>query len=130
MLKHAPLFQGSSTKKQIVEIIKVLGTPTFKELLVMAPAYNKDFPSYKAPPLETHFLDDTDDKAIALVQKILQFSPSQRPTAIQILQDPYFDQLKLFDTKLPNGNALPSGLMVFTREELDVDPPAIIKLIP
>jgi glycogen synthase kinase 3 beta len=28
LLKHAPLFKGSSTKKQIVEIIKVLGTPS------------------------------------------------------------------------------------------------------
>lgn len=72
LLKHAPLFKGSSTKKQIVEIIKVLGTPTSKQISEMAPEYkNKDFPIYKAPPIESHFLLDTDDQAIQLLQKIL-----------------------------------------------------------
>jgi hypothetical protein len=38
----------------------------------MAPEYkNKDFPIYKAPPIESHFLLDTDDQALQLLQKIL-----------------------------------------------------------
>jgi hypothetical protein len=47
-----------------------------------------------------------------------------------VLQDPYFDQVRLFDAKLPNGNPLPSRMMIFTKEELKEDPPAVIKLIP
>jgi hypothetical protein len=40
----------------------VLGTPSWKQISDMAPEYkNKDFPQYKAPPIESHFLLGTDD---------------------------------------------------------------------
>jgi len=40
----------------------VLGSPTTKQVMDMAPNYkDKDFPQFKAPPLDTHFLPGTDD---------------------------------------------------------------------
>lgn len=72
LLRHKALFQGASTQKQIVEIIKVLGSPTQRDVSFMAPEYkNKDFPQYKALPFESHFIPGTDLDAIELIKKIL-----------------------------------------------------------
>jgi len=35
MLLGSPLFQGESTEDQLVEIIKVLGTPSREQILMM-----------------------------------------------------------------------------------------------
>ena len=51
MLLGEILFPGESTVEQIVEIIKVLGTPTKKELKKMNPNYNEySFPQIKCHP--------------------------------------------------------------------------------
>jgi len=41
------LFMGNTTVDQLVEIIKVLGTPTKKEVMEMNPSY--DLNDYKFP---------------------------------------------------------------------------------
>jgi serine/threonine protein kinase len=46
-----PLFPGESGIDQLVEIIKILGTPTKEEILAMNPTYNEyKFPQIKASP--------------------------------------------------------------------------------
>jgi hypothetical protein len=50
MLLGQPLFPGESGVDQLVEIIKVLGTPTREEIQAMNPTYTE----YKFPQIKGH----------------------------------------------------------------------------
>lgn len=53
LLLGRPLFPGDSGVDQLVEIIKVLGTPTFEQVKEMNPQYSKFvFPEIKSCPWE------------------------------------------------------------------------------
>lgn len=53
LLLGRPLFPGDSGVDQLVEIIKVLGTPTFDQVKEMNPQYSKFvFPGIKSCPWE------------------------------------------------------------------------------
>lgn len=50
------------------------------------------------------------------MSRLLQYDPKGRPTPLGGLKDPFFDELKEPNTKLPNGGDLPE-LFNFTQEE-------------
>jgi hypothetical protein len=50
MLLGAPLFPGESNVDQLVEIIKIVGTPTRDEILAM----NHSYMEFKFPPIKPH----------------------------------------------------------------------------
>lgn len=51
LLLGEPVFPGESAVDQLVEIIKILGTPTFEQVKLMNPSYNEfRFPQIKAHP--------------------------------------------------------------------------------
>jgi len=115
-----PLFPGESGVDQLVEIIKVLGAPTRDEIRSM----NKSYTDFKFPQIKPHawtkvFRQRTPQEAVDLVSDMLQYSPEKRPTAIDIMQYPYFDELKEGDTKLPNGKDLPD-LFNWTEDEREI----------
>jgi len=129
LLLGQPLFPGESGVDQLVEIIKVLGTPTRDEIHAMNPNYTEfKFPQIKAHPWSKVFSKRMPADAIDLVSKLLQYSPSQRTTAIAALCHPFFDELRNPDTKLPNGRPLPP-LTNWLPNELDgVSPEIVAKL--
>ena len=49
------------------------------------------------------FRHRTPKEAIDFVATLLSYDPKARPTPLGALLDPYFDELKLEDTRLPNG---------------------------
>ncbi len=107
LLGH-PLFPGESGVDQLVEIIKILGTPTKDQIMIMNPNYTEfKFPQIKAHPWQKVFRSRTPADAVNLVSKLLIYEPEKRLRAIEILADPFFDELRDPKTKLPNGNALP-----------------------
>ncbi|XP_011023408.1 PREDICTED: shaggy-related protein kinase NtK-1-like isoform X1 [Populus euphratica] len=117
LLLGQPLFPGESSVDQLVEIIKVLGTPTREEIKCMNPNYTEfKFPQIKAHPWHKIFHKRMPPAAVDLVSRLLQYSPNMRCTALEACAHPFFDDLRHANACLPNG-ALPP-LFNFTAQEL------------
>ncbi|KAK7335429.1 hypothetical protein VNO80_27269 [Phaseolus coccineus] len=130
LLLGQPLFPGENQVDQLVEIIKVLGTPTREEIRCMNPNYTDfRFPHIKAHPWHKVFHKRMPPEAIDLASRLLQYSPKLRYTAVEALAHPFFDELREPNARLPNGRLLPP-LFNF-KQELDGAPPELLpKLIP
>ncbi|KAJ4746790.1 Shaggy-related protein kinase theta [Rhynchospora pubera] len=126
-----PLFPGESAVDQLVEIIKILGTPTREEIKCMNPNYTEfKFPQIKAHPWHKVFHKRTPPEAVDLISRMLQYSPNLRCTALDACAHPFFDELRDPNTRLPNGRPLPP-LFDFTLQELEgLSPELAQRLIP
>ncbi|XP_030462644.1 shaggy-related protein kinase alpha-like isoform X1 [Syzygium oleosum] len=131
LLLGQPLFPGESGVDQLVEIIKVLGTPTREEIKCMNPNYTEfKFPQIKAHPWHKIFHKRMPPEAVDLVSRLLQYSPNLRCTALDALIHPFFDELRDPNARLPNGRFLPP-LFNFKSNELKGAPVEVLsKLIP
>ncbi|XP_052724392.1 shaggy-related protein kinase theta isoform X1 [Vigna angularis] len=108
LLLGQPLFPGESGVDQLVEIIKILGTPTREEIRCMNPNYNEfKFPQIKAHPWHKVFHKRMPPEAVDLVSRLLQYSPNLRCTALAACAHPFFDDLRDPNACLPNGRPLP-----------------------
>jgi len=113
-----PIFPGESGVDQLVEIIKILGTPSREQILAMNPDYKEyRFPQIKPLPWEKVFRSRTPKEAIDFVSRLLVYDPNQRPRPLASLLDPYFNELRDPNTRLPNGQPLPD-LFNFTPGKL------------
>ena len=91
-----PIFPGATTSDQLVEIIRILGTPTKDDICSMNPHFKDHiFPDIKPVPFEKilknriipeYFLD--------LISKLLVYNPTKRLTAEKALEHPYFDEIR------------------------------------
>lgn len=125
-----PIFPGDSGVDQLVEIIKVLGTPTREQIKEMNPNYTEfKFPQIKAHPWPKVFRARTSPEAIDLVSRLLEYTPSARISPLQACAHSFFDELRESGTKLPNGRDLPQ-LFNFTEQELQIQPSLNSQLIP
>ncbi|KIO13253.1 hypothetical protein M404DRAFT_123401 [Pisolithus tinctorius Marx 270] len=127
-----PLFPGESGIDQLVEIIKVLGTPSREQIKTMNPNYMEHkFPQIKPHPFNKVgvFRPRTAPEAIDLVQRLLEYTPAARLSAVEAMVHPFFDELRADGVKMPNGRDFPP-LFNFTREELSVRPDLIRQLVP
>ncbi|KAH0726393.1 shaggy-related protein kinase epsilon [Solanum tuberosum] len=131
LLLGQPLFPGESGVDQLVEIIKILGTPTREEIRCMNPNYTEfKFPQIKAHPWHKIFHKRMPPEAVDLVSRLLQYSPTLRCTALEACAHPFFDSLREPNACLPNGRPLPP-LFNFTPQELSGVPAELRKrLIP
>ncbi len=127
-----PIFPGESASDQLVEIIKILGTPTKQQILEMNPEYNEfKFPIIKAYPWAKFFKNkNINEDFIDLINKLLSYEPNMRPKPIKALGHKFFDELRDINTKLPNGEQLPRNIFEFTPEEYSSDPKLCEKLVP
>ncbi|KAK3164186.1 hypothetical protein QOZ80_1AG0013890 [Eleusine coracana subsp. coracana] len=131
LLLGQPVFPGDSGVDQLVEIIKVLGTPTRDEIKRMNPNYTEfKFPQIKAHPWHKIFHKRMPSEAVDLVSRLLQYSPNLRCTALEALIHPFFNELRDLNTRLPNGRSLPQ-LFNFKPNELRGLPMEfLVKLVP
>ncbi|KAL7200259.1 hypothetical protein ACSBR1_032225 [Camellia fascicularis] len=131
LLLGQPLFPGESGVDQLVEIIKVLGTPTREEIKCMNPNYTEfKFPQIKAHPWHKIFHKRMPPEAVDLVSRLLQYSPNLRSSALEVLIHPFFNELRDPNTRLPNGRFLPP-LFNFKPHELKGVPMEMLeRLIP
>ncbi|CAH2059970.1 unnamed protein product [Thlaspi arvense] len=145
LLLGQPLFPGENSVDQLVEIIKVLGTPTREEIRCMNPNYTDfRFPQIKAHPWHKVFHKRMPPEAIDLASRLLQYSPSLRCTAVSISKPtkysrvlrvleacahPFFNELREPNARLPNGRPLPP-LFNFKQEISGASPELINRLIP
>ncbi|CAH8356680.1 unnamed protein product [Eruca vesicaria subsp. sativa] len=131
LLLGQPLFPGESGVDQLVEIIKVLGTPTREEIKCMNPNYTEfKFPQIKAHPWHKIFHKRMPPEAVDLVSRLLQYSPNLRCSALDALVHPFFDELRDPNARLPNGRFFPP-LFNFKPHELKGVPVEMVaKLVP
>lgn len=132
MITLNPIFPGESSVDQLIEIIKILGTPTKEQMLKMNPNCNEfKFPKITAYTLEKMFKKKTtlDRKLLDLVTRMLEYVPSQRITPLEAMEHNYFDELREKNCVLPNGDKMPD-LFVFSTEELKEDEERCKRLIP
>ncbi|XP_030369639.1 putative glycogen synthase kinase-3 homolog [Scaptodrosophila lebanonensis] len=125
------LFPGDSGVDQIVEIVKVMGTPTNEQLREMNPNYKQ----FKLPQLKPHpwakvFRIRTPSEAIDLVSKLLVYTPNSRISPLMACAHPFFDELRQDPHQtLPNGRPLPP-LFNFTEYERSIEPNLLPLLMP
>lgn len=118
MLLGTPLFPGDSGVDQLIEIIKVLGTPTKEEILAMNPNTTSfKFPQIKPHPWNKVFRGKAPPNAIELVSQFLRYEPLKRLEAFEALAHPFFDELREPGSKLPNSKPIPD-VFNFTDDEL------------
>ncbi|XP_049769092.1 glycogen synthase kinase-3 beta isoform X1 [Schistocerca cancellata] len=130
LLLGQPIFPGDSGVDQLVEIIKVLGTPTREQIREMNPNYTEfKFPQIKSHPWQKVFRARTPPEAIDLVSRLLEYTPSSRTSPLQACAHTFFDELREPNTRLPNGRELPP-LFNFTEHELSIQPSLNPILIP
>ncbi|PQE08922.1 cap binding protein [Rutstroemia sp. NJR-2017a WRK4] len=98
-----PLFPGESGIDQLVEIIKVLGTPTRDQIRTMNPNYMEHkFPQIKPHPFNKVFRK-ADASAIELISRLLEYTPTERLSAIEAMVHPFFDELRDPATQFPDS---------------------------
>ncbi|XP_066950033.1 glycogen synthase kinase-3 beta isoform X5 [Macrobrachium rosenbergii] len=130
LLLGQPIFPGDSGVDQLVEIIKVLGTPTREQIREMNPNYTEfKFPQIKSHPWQKVFRQRTPEDAINLVSRLLEYTPCARITPLQACAHKFFDELRDPNTRLPNNRELPP-LFNFTDQEVKIQPELNSKLIP
>ncbi|KAJ9567169.1 hypothetical protein OSB04_003135 [Centaurea solstitialis] len=130
LLLGQPLFPGENAVDQLVEIIKVLGTPTREELRCMNPNYTDfRFPQVKAHPWHKVFHKRMPPEAIDLTSRLLQYSPSLRCNALEAIAHPFFDEIRQPNARLPNGRQLPP-LFNFKQELSTASAELVNRLIP
>ncbi|RKF65061.1 Protein kinase gsk3 [Erysiphe neolycopersici] len=131
-----PLFPGESGIDQLVEIIKVLGTPSREQIRTMNPNYMEHkFPQIKPHPFNKVFRR-ADPDAIELISCLLEYTPTERLGAINSMVHPFFDELRDPTTRFPDSRQ-PNGrirdlpvLFDFSRHELSIAPKLNHKLVP
>jgi len=118
LLLGNPLFPGDSGVDQLIEIIKILGTPSKEEIRAMNPNHTSfKFPQIKPHPWSKVFRGKAPASAIDLVSQFLRYEPGQRLDPFEALCHPFFDELREPNARLPNGKPLPQ-LFNFTEGEL------------
>lgn len=117
LLLGKPLFPGDSGVDQLIEIIKILGTPTKEQITAMNPNHTSfKFPQIKPHPWSKVFRNKAPPDAIDLVSRFLHYEPHLRLDPFESLAHPFFEELRDPNCKLPNGRPLPN-LFNFTEGE-------------
>lgn len=118
LLIGKPLFPGESGVDQLIEIIKVLGTPSKDEIYAMNPNHQAfSFPQIAPHPWAKVFRNKAPKVAIDLATKFLVYRPSNRLNPFEALAHPFFDELREPGVRLPSGRPLPP-LFNFSDREL------------
>ena len=95
-----PLFPGATTSDQLVEIIRILGTPTKDDICSMNPHFkDHKFPDIKSIPFEKILKNRIiPEYFIDLISKLLIYNPNKRLTAEKALEHQYFDEIRKIGT--------------------------------
>lgn len=128
LLLGQPLFPGDSGVDQLVEIIKVLGTPTREEISSMNSNYIEfKFPQIKGCQWRKVFRNKTPEEAIDFIASTLAYTPENRVKPFDGCGHKFFDELRVETTRLPNQAILPP-LFDFTGHELNSSPELLEKV--
>lgn len=131
LLLGQPLFVGDGSVGQMVEIIKVLGTPTVDDMRSMNRSYTDfTFPNVRPLPWSRVFRAHTPGDAIDFVSALLKHDPNQRMHMIDAMGHPFFDELRDAKTMLPNGEPLPPLFDFSDDERLGMATTQLQRILP
>lgn len=127
-----PLFPGATGPDQLVEIMKVLGTPSYEDIMDI----NHNITNIRLPPVlvpmpwhKIFSKQQLSYDATNLISQLLVFSPKKRLDALSACAHPFFKELRTRGVMLPDGSPLPP-LFDFTKEELAYSPQITERLVP
>ena len=126
LVLNKPIFPGKSATDELLEIMKILGTPSHEQVKIMNNKFKgaSKLPKIEAKPWQDVFKGKTNDKLfIDLVSNLLVYEPLKRFSPYQALCHPYFDELKEKDAKVPKH------LFEFKKCEIEFDKENIEKLL-
>lgn len=107
MITGYPLFRGRDNNDQLVQIMKIVGTPsdaTLQQIKMNSPEIQIKQPLSKHPKQPLHaIVPKAPRDAINLLEHLLQFEPNRRYDANEALAHPYF-------TAGPISPAVPPGV--------------------
>lgn len=129
MMIGEPIFRGENSMGQLVEIIKILGTPTKEQLEQLNKKATSEprLANIRPKPWNRVFPDHVPVEAHDMCAKLLAYVPTERVKPLEALCHPFFAELRDPSARLHNGQNLPSNLFVFTEEEKRVMTPQQIE---
>lgn len=96
MVLLKPIFPGNSTLNQLERILTFTGRPSNEDInsldSELAKTMIDSIKTVKTKSIKEWFGSSVPVEAVELISRMLDFNPSRRPTAVQILQHPYFSQ--------------------------------------
>ncbi|KRX01219.1 Protein kinase-like domain [Pseudocohnilembus persalinus] len=94
MAQRKALFAGDSEIDQIFKIFRIQGTPTEVEWpgINQFPDFKTSFPKWKAQEL-SQLATNLDKNGLDLLSQMIKLNPSERITAEDALNHPYFDDI-------------------------------------
>lgn len=127
-----PLFPGENGVDQLVEIVKVLGSPSMESILAMNPQYlNFAFPAVAPSSWSTVFRKNAGAEFMPLLADFLQYNPEARVPPLEACANACFDYLRDERGRCPDGQPLPQDLFNLTGRELRTCPPELFeRLVP
>lgn len=96
LLTLEPIFPGDSSQEQLIEIIKILGTPPSKYIELYNQEKNVEYklPEIKANPWSLVLQKYKPEKELVdLIEKILIYEGKKRLKPFEALTHPYFSDL-------------------------------------
>ncbi|XP_022647124.1 glycogen synthase kinase-3 beta-like isoform X2 [Varroa destructor] len=116
-----PVFCGESNLDQLTEMIRMLGTPTRKEIRALHPAFPSGLPK-KEPLSWTEILEHkVEPQALILISMMVRYNPTERLDAWEALSYSFFNEIRTNRCRLPSGS-FATPLNDFTPEELTYIP--------
>jgi glycogen synthase kinase 3 beta len=114
-----PIFQGENTVDQLLQIIKILGTPDAEQLSFLNK--NNTMNCYQFPPVKPYtiskLLNGKPKEIINLLQKIFIYEPHKRLSALEIMAHPFFDDLRNSELN-QNGKFIVPTIFDFSESEI------------
>ncbi|CAE6515938.1 unnamed protein product [Rhizoctonia solani] len=106
MITGVPLFRGRDNQDQLLNIMRIIGTPderVLRKIAADSPEIQlKQYPRYPKVPWQ-QVVPKASPQAIDLLERLLQFDPTKRITAQEALSHPYF--------------AAPSAVPIYTQPQ-------------
>eukprot|EP00759_Apiculatamorpha_spiralis_P014074 PhF_6_TR20812/c0_g1_i1/m.29940/K03083/GSK3B; glycogen synthase kinase 3 beta len=128
LLIGQPLFMGETSEAQLVEIIRILGTPTREDLRAMCRGTTsqsnastteilRKVGNVRPQPWRGVFPAHVPQEMVDLVAALVQYQPNNRVKPADSLCHPAFDEILKGQVRLPSGLP-PPALTNFQPEEL------------
>lgn len=122
------LFAGTNSVDQLLQIMRVLGSPTLNDIYTMNPNREIKISHITGSGLNQALPSTIDPLFVDLLSKMLVYNPKQRIKARESLSHPYFDELR--ETQLKINNRYIVDLFDFNQTELKGNEVSIRKLVP
>ena len=119
LLKGKPLLKTEKTQEQLKRIIEIFGGPKEEDLngIQNKREIAHQVRKFKAKPLDQIFPKAPKD-LLDLLSRMFVYNPKKRPSALEIMADKFFDDLRNKDACLNNGKFVVPNIFDFSEDEI------------